>query len=724
MIAFWPFANTWMLLWGLAAVVPLLIHLWSRRRYNAVPWAAMEFLLTAIRRSARRWRFEQLLLLLLRMLVLLLLAVALADPVVMLHSAFADPARALGDTHFVLVVDASYSMDFRQGETTRFELAKASAGQVVRESRQGDGFSLVRMTAAPDVVIAEPAFDPADVAGELAELRRSDSGADLVSTLGEVERIVDRAAEAHPRFRKQRVLFFSDAGRSTWADATSEAARAVFARLGEKAELQLLNVARGDDQNVAVVRLAAEEGVAIVAQPTRLWIELENFGNQDRVRQKVELLVDGQRVSEQYVNVEAGGRASLMVPHEFAGSGEHVVEARLGADRLEADNHRWLVLSVRSSLGVLCVEGEMDAAKHVAIALEPGLLPPARVRVDVMSEVALLEEDLHKYDCVFLCNVGRFDGGEARALREFARRGGGVVFFLGDLVQPSNYNEVFGGDAGLPRLLPARLVEPVVAGEFFLNPLDYRHPIVQPFRGHERAGLLTVPVWRYYRLEPYAPADTEFETAALFDTDDPAIVEASAGWGRVLMVTTAASSTSLDQSTTPATPWSAMAEWPSFPPLVQGMLSAAVRGRADLRNVLVNQPIQGVLARETSGRPVIVSDPAGQSQQAVEHPHEGPSGWTYDLTGTAGPYTARSGGDADAVMRFAVNLDTRESRLERFDEALLPSQFRQDASAADGADDQLATARPARFFRHVLVIVLLLMICETFLAWLFGRSAV
>ncbi len=56
----------WMLLWGLAAVIPLLIHFLSRRRYDEVPWAAMEFLLAAIRKHARRWRIEQLLLLLVR----------------------------------------------------------------------------------------------------------------------------------------------------------------------------------------------------------------------------------------------------------------------------------------------------------------------------------------------------------------------------------------------------------------------------------------------------------------------------------------------------------------------------------------------------------------------------------------------------------------------------------------------------------------------------------
>ena len=41
--------------WLVAASVPLLIHLWSRRRYREVPWAAVTFLLSAIRKNSKPW---------------------------------------------------------------------------------------------------------------------------------------------------------------------------------------------------------------------------------------------------------------------------------------------------------------------------------------------------------------------------------------------------------------------------------------------------------------------------------------------------------------------------------------------------------------------------------------------------------------------------------------------------------------------------------------------
>ena len=71
-------ASPWMLLWVPAVVAPLVIHLLYRQRYREISWAAMEYLLAAIEKSARRMRIQQWLLLLVRMLLLLLILLAMA----------------------------------------------------------------------------------------------------------------------------------------------------------------------------------------------------------------------------------------------------------------------------------------------------------------------------------------------------------------------------------------------------------------------------------------------------------------------------------------------------------------------------------------------------------------------------------------------------------------------------------------------------------------------
>src|ERR1700753_4253548 len=60
----------------LLASIPLIIHFLNRRRFKTVNWAAMEFLLRAMKKNQRKLKFEQWLLLAVRCLVLAFLGLA------------------------------------------------------------------------------------------------------------------------------------------------------------------------------------------------------------------------------------------------------------------------------------------------------------------------------------------------------------------------------------------------------------------------------------------------------------------------------------------------------------------------------------------------------------------------------------------------------------------------------------------------------------------------
>src|SRR5436190_14388639 len=100
---------TWSFFWaGLAAVsIPIIIHILNRRRFKTVTWAAMEFLLRAMRKNRRRLRFEQWVLLATRCLLVLLLGMALARPLGCENAAIALMGGRAGMS--VIVIDNSYS---------------------------------------------------------------------------------------------------------------------------------------------------------------------------------------------------------------------------------------------------------------------------------------------------------------------------------------------------------------------------------------------------------------------------------------------------------------------------------------------------------------------------------------------------------------------------------------------------------------------------------------
>src|SRR5262245_40698250 len=118
------------MLWGAAAAsIPIALHFFFRSRYRTVPWAAMKFLLTSIEQTSRRLRFQELLLLLTRIAVLLLLALALARPLTS-----SDEGVGRGEAvDAVFVIDNSYSMGAKEGTSTRLELAKQAAVQLINK---------------------------------------------------------------------------------------------------------------------------------------------------------------------------------------------------------------------------------------------------------------------------------------------------------------------------------------------------------------------------------------------------------------------------------------------------------------------------------------------------------------------------------------------------------------------------------------------------------------
>ena len=143
------FANA-PLLYGLAAAsVPIVIHLLNRRRFREVPWAAMRFLMAAIRKNQRRIRIEQWLLLAVRTLIVLLVVTAMAKPFLESLGVVIAGRRV----HRVLVLDASLSMGYKAGGTSRFDRPRPWPPSWSRARAGATAVSVILMGRPPRVVI-------------------------------------------------------------------------------------------------------------------------------------------------------------------------------------------------------------------------------------------------------------------------------------------------------------------------------------------------------------------------------------------------------------------------------------------------------------------------------------------------------------------------------------------------------------------------------------------
>jgi hypothetical protein len=720
MLLAFGFTNLTMLAWLAAAAVPVIIHLWSRRRYREVPWAAMQYLLAAFRRRRRRLLVEQWLLLALRTLVIALVVLAVAEPYVQQRGMAVSGGLR---THRLLILDTSYSMAYRRDTQSRLERAQQIATEIVSRSAAGDAFTLLSMAVPPRVLVATPAFEPRQFTAEIAQVQLAHSTADLPATLRAALQLVQTVRREQPRLEHHAVYLLSDLSRVGWdTGAKSAETRGLAARLAELAELNVVDVGQSAAENTAVTGLRLAEPMPLLGRTMALHVRLKHFGRTPQSRRTLELLVDGRRVQQQRLDLPPGQEIEARFSHVFETPGDHQLEARLEPDRLDLDNHRWLALPVREAVRVLCINGRPSgeplggAADFLRLALSPTEGPQAVVRAEIAAEGALLERDLAPYQVVCLCNVAQFTPSEAKVLDAYLAGGGSLVFFLGDRVLPDGYNRQLTAAGGGLAILPASIGPLQTQAQLRLDPLGYRHPVLAAFRGRERSGLLTTPVTRHFRL--VLPTPPRAQTVLALPNGDALIVEGPAGRGRVVLVATSADAA-----------WSGLPASPAFVPLVQELLGYLVRGEQNERNVEVGQPLEGTLPGATAGKSVLLQPPDGPAMPVQP---DAQTRWAYADTATSGVYTARINASGPA-QSFAVNLDTVESDLEPLtaDElrqqwsgvpltlstSATPWQAASDAPATPGGSSGVTT--PVHL--ALLYAVLGLLLLETVVAWPLGH---
>ena len=725
----WSFSSSLMLWWAAAAIVPIAMHFWNRQRYQSTDWAATRFLRTALRKQSYFDRLQRWLLLTARILILVLLASALANPrFVPVSSSNAVPATLSG-IHTILVLDDSYSMSSTGLQGSPFSQAKQAAQELVNGARQGDAFTLIAMENKHLRVIRDPSFDVARVTRELDRLSISHGASTLTTVLDSIEEAISATRKRFPRLTNTRVCFYTDLGYNTWHSVTRDVIQERLRQIGARAELFVIDVGTPDVANLAVTGLQQSQTLATTQTAVDFIADIHNFSDQDRDAQQLKICVDGQVVENKNFRVAAGESVTVQFQYHFRTSGDHQLRIELPPDRLLLDNECWRCVPVRESIDVLCVGGKPGAARSIALALEPRRNDPV-MSVELAAEHDLLERTLGDFDVVFLCNVGRIGADEAAVLDRFVRKGGGLAVFLGDQVQPESYN-AWTGSTDASSCLPGKLgqvMAPVDTNAgFLLDPIRYEHPIAETFRDVPGSGLFQIPTYRYVRME--ITEDSQTKVVFRFsNSGDPALVERTVGKGRCLLFASAASMRSVDRSHPQRLPWTILPTAGDFVSLVQEMLMRLTGGKTVGRNLKVGDRLAGEFEPEDHNPNSQIFLPDGVRQLVkgkwhAEHPDR--FYWSFLGTQTAGIYRVEPVAEPSRAQLFAVNLDVQagESDLQRVSQRLLPRFFRYDVHQPLSAPQGIADIPEREYGWHLLILVLLILLFESWLASRSGKVA-
>ena len=803
---------------GGAVSIPIVIHLLNRKRFRIVPWAAMRFLIAAQRKTSRKIRIEQLLLLVVRCLLVLLLLLAMCSVTGWAESFWRrfspnglSAAGGTARTHKIIVVDGSLGMGLKVGDKDDFEKARAAARQIVKESNGEDGFSVVLMAEPPRMIVpgptdsAEPGWqsDNADsVLKSIDALRPTHGNADLAAALNTVEDLLKASPN---KYTEKEVYFISNLQRATWLAQEASSLKGAADGVKERAPTAaVIDVGVDGAENLAVEGLAVADPTAIAGKQTLLQAVLHNFGAA-RPNVLVHFQVGKVAADGRSADLHDAGKAAVVekiddgetvrVPFQypFPEAGDYVVEADVPHDALQADDARRVVVSVKDKVEVLLVDGKPAArafdraATWLSTALDPypddasARDHDVTARPTVINEAKFADEglgDLTPYDCVFLCDVPQVTDDEARRLLDHVRRGGGVVFVMGDRVDLKAYNTTL-SPAGVG-LLPVLLKEKQTQNSLYSFQLapepDFAaEPVFKAFTDSRPRELLqAIDVNAFVRVEPApepaapgsaAKAAGKTASSRTLLTLQPTLLPGKAAdpsgkvaappagpaivaWnptagkdaarrgplrGRVVLVTTTLNGD-----------WT---DWPtslrSSTPFVDRLMRYAAAGRFREQAVQVGDPIEVFLADARRGSAVIhfpAPDEAGAPQREESVPIQRlDDGGVVRWSGadTAGIYRVDTGATPDRLI--AVNPPSRNATQNQSpsdparatrDEVknLFPKGYLQvvgnlgqvthtPGAASVGEPDPVGP-----WVANVLLLVVLVLIfAEVLMAWLFGH---
>lgn len=663
-------------LFGLgAAAIPILIHLFTRRRPKEVKFSSLEFLAEVHQSEIRRLKLKQWLLLLLRTLAVAALATAMARPALRGGAG----AHAGAASTMVALVDVSGSMS-APGADGRPLVAAARrvVDDLLAALGPGDELLLVPYDRAPHPASEKPIGD----AGRLrAAAHAMEAGAATTAHGPALEYAARALREAHALNRE--LFWISDFQRAGFADPA--AAPSVPEGPWSNARVYLVPLAPRSRANAALTDATlqpSETGAALSIGASGHDVTPGDFALEAR-EVSGEAAATG-TLGRGFVSLPSHGDATTLLP--LAKLPETGGEVLLPDDALALDNRRVFAAGRAGTLHVLLRED--GDPSPLRFALEAGM-PASGLDVRAV-DAATLVSGLADADVVVIGDVERLGPAELQAVLDYWRGGGALLLAPGPHADAAAWNESLLHELGAGTLGGIEQAAPGASWRLLREAAG--HAVLEGFDARPGEPVTSARFNRVRALH----AGVGARTLLAFDRTHPALLECPHALVLGALLDAASSDFTVSGAFLPLVHQCVrvLGRGTAAASLVPGDVWRAPAGAGDWRVV------------DESGRDVPVAIGADSARsRAATPPLERP-----------GLYRVYRG--STLRSSFAVNPDPRESDLASADPAQIVAAFPPGrAQVLHPGEDLARRVREARFGRELwpwfVVLALLLLVAET-----------
>lgn len=505
------FLNSVLLAGLAAAALPILIHLFSRRRYPLINFSTLRFLKRLQRQQMRKLKLRQWLLLFLRTMAVLLVTLAFARPALLSQMGFGGLSSSR--VSMTIVVDASASMQAKSQQSTVFGKAKTAVEMLIAQMNPDDRATVVIARQEAELLGPEPSGNNEALLRLLEDVQPYDGGAELTGVVATAANILTKTQD----FRSE-LYIISDFSPAVELPEPPQNVIPYFVQIRPESSDNL------SVKNIDVVSEIIEPG-----RPVDIEITFSNFGHTDRKDIYYSIFLNGIRIGENVVSIAAESEVQQrhQVQPDATGLQEGIVQIE-ERDVLPIDNRGYFCFQVVESLQLLLV-GDEAYTREIRLALtansqDRGLIdltPAAREAWDLQS--------IAQYDVIIFSDPPNFSPSQVTRLIHFVENGGGLLLLPGSHTDVASINRDLLEKLSMPKW--GEKVGKPGNREFFLGwqRLDLDAPIL---RGIFRPGSHPSTPRFYQAISLIGQTgSTEFN----FHDGTPFFTETARGSGRIIL---------------------------------------------------------------------------------------------------------------------------------------------------------------------------------------------
>ncbi len=471
------FLNPALLFGLLAAVIPILIHLFNKRKLEKIEFSTLKFLKELQKTKIKKIKLKQWLLLLLRTLIIIFLVGAFSRPAI--KSVSAAGAASSAKSSGVFIIDDTPSMGIVGSNGTYFSKALHIAKETLDNYQDGDEIEIIKLSSPERSV---KFTSPTAASNYLDNITPSNAESNFSSAINTALSFL----EASPNINKE-IYLFSDLQKTSAVISDS-----IKGDAGKNNNINfyLADINKNDIKNNSLLNIKLSNQIFELNKEIKF--TLTAAGEQGE--SVVSVFINGIRSAQKRINFSKG----LVVNNSFkitlTQTGLLGIKAELEDDSFNYDNSTYEAIFVPPQINAAIFYSSLSEIEFLKLALLPESNKTLNLKVINWNQINSI--NLNNFDVLILTDIKQSPNN--RKIVDFVESGKGIIIFPTNGTSIEGYNQL----AQLLNLPKAEKIieskEPQSINGF--DKIDFEHLIFDNLFGEKKKNIPSPEIYKYVKF--------------------------------------------------------------------------------------------------------------------------------------------------------------------------------------------------------------------------------